>query len=125
MSLPVRGVGSQSTFQLGTRMKAWTTLVLAISCSACAHVYVDEEGKTNVIGFAWVTVTPSSEYAGQLVRTRTLGVALTRAELESAIAVGYQDTTLAYLRNHTLVRAEEIRRPGEAPEGARHAASQK
>lgn len=106
-------------------MRHWAALGLAVSCSACAHVYIDEQGRTNVIGLAWVTVTPPSKSAGQAVRTRTLGVALTRADIESSLAVGYQDSTLAYLRNHALVKADELRKPGEAPEGERHAATKK
>ena len=125
MGHPASGVGARLTFRWKTRMSRWAALGVAVSCSACAHVYVDQQGRTNVIGLAWVTVTPSSEAAGQAVRTRTLGVALTRSEIESSFAVGYQDSTLAHLRNHALVRAEDLRRPDEVPEGARHAATKK
>ncbi|WP_431104641.1 hypothetical protein [Roseateles noduli] len=125
MSGAASSVCARSMRRWGAPSGRWAVVGIAACCCGCAHVYVDDQGRTNVIGLAWVTVTPPSESAGQAVRTRTLGVALTRAEIESSLAVGYQDTTLAHLRNHVLVRADELRKPGEVPQGERHAASKK
>lgn len=126
MNHAASGIGPRSG-QRGVAGRAgrWIALAVAACCAGCAHVYVDDQGRTNVVGLAWVTVIPPSASAGQAVRTRTLGVALTRAEIESSLAVGYQDVTLAYLRNHALVKADELRKPGETPEGERHAATKK
>lgn len=125
MSHPACDVGAQSTFSRVARTGRWAALGIAATCSACAHVYVDEQGRTNVVGLAWITVSPPSEAAGQAVRTRSLGVSLTRADIESSLAIGYQDSTLAYLRNHALAKADEMRKPGESPEGERNAAAKK
>lgn len=108
-----------------SRIVRWLALGIAAGCGGCAHVYVDEQGRTNVIGLAWITVSPPSQTAGQAIRTRTLGVALTRADIESSLTIGYQDTTLAHLKNHALVKADELRQPGEPQEGERHAAARK
>ena len=103
--------------RLARRLRLAVAICLAVGVSGCAHVYVDAQGRTHAVGFVWMTLPTQSEHAGQAVRMRTVGVALTRSEVASSLVVGYQDSTLAFLRNHAMVQARELRMEfADAPE---------
>lgn len=95
-------------------------LASAAAASGCAHIYVDEQGRTHAIGLIRLTLPKANDEGGQSLRVRSFGLALTRAEVETSLILGYQDTTLAFLRNHVLVSAEELRRPGDDDKGEDH-----
>lgn len=72
--------------------------------AGCAHIWVDAEGNTHVIGWAHHTRSPSStRSAAETLRVRTLGLTWTRAEAGSAFVLGWGDTTLGFLRNDMCV----------------------
>lgn len=82
--------------------------VLACACAAllataCAHVHVDAQGRTHVVGLVWLTLPEAEAPAGQALRMRALGLSLTRSEVASSMVLGYHDTTLAFLHNHSLL----------------------
>jgi hypothetical protein len=91
------------------RLQLAAAICLALTASGCAHVYVDAQGRTHAVGFVWLTLPTQRGSGGEAVRMRTVGVALTRSEVASSLVVGYQDATLAFLRNHSLVRSSELR----------------
>ena len=97
------------THRPARRLQLAAAICLALTASGCAHVYVDAQGRTHAVGFVWLTLPTQSGTAGEAVRMRTVGVALTRSEVASSLVVGYQDATLAFLRNHSVVRASEMR----------------
>jgi hypothetical protein len=53
-----------------SRIVRWLALGIAAGGGGCAHVYVDEQGRTNVIGLAWITVSPPSQTAGPASKQR-------------------------------------------------------
>lgn len=98
-------------------------LVSAAAISGCAHIYVDEQGRTHAFGLIRLTLPKANDAGAQSLRVRSVGLAITRAEVASSLVFGYQDTTLAFLRNHVLVNANELRLPGADDTGEDHVSS--
>jgi hypothetical protein len=90
-------------------------LAAATLLSGCAHVHVDAQGRTHVKGLVWMTLPapdPQRSAAGQALRVRSLGMALTRSDVASSLVLGWHDSTLAFLYNDSLVPARWLRAPG-------------
>ena len=88
--------------------------VLALA-GGCAHVWVDAEGQRHLLGWMHLTLPPAQgPIAAETLRVQTLGLGWTRAEVGSALVLGYADTTLGFLRNGVCLapdadRTEAIR----------------
>jgi len=81
-----------------------TMLAGAALLPGCAHVQVDADGQRHIIGFLMLTLPPVvAEPAADSIRARTLGLSITQSPLGGGIVLGYSDTTLAVVRNHSLV----------------------
>lgn len=73
-----------------THMRISCVALSALVLGACAHVHVDADGTTRILGLAYVEIPPvGADGAGQSVRTTSVGVSLLRTELATGIAVGY------------------------------------
>lgn len=81
-------------------------LVLGTLLSGCAYSYVAPDGSRHVLGLLHVVVPPDAEASAPAasLRTRALGLSLTSGGVGSALALGYSDVTLAYVRGDTCVR---------------------
>lgn len=81
--------------------------LFCVSCgllAGCAHVHVDADGQRHIVGFLMLTLPPVvAEPAADSIRARTLGLAITQSPLGGGVVLGYSDTTLAVVRNHSLV----------------------
>jgi hypothetical protein len=73
-------------------------------------MYVDADGTRHVIGFVHLSLPPAEQVlaGAESLRTRSLGLAFTRADVGSAIAFGYSDTTLLFIRNDSCVRFDPV-----------------
>ena len=87
-----------------------SAFVLAALVQGCAHVYVDEDGSKNILGLLWLKLPAASSQAsaGESLRTVSLGLTLTRSEAGSALVLGYSDSTMAFVRNHSLVPVDAL-----------------
>ncbi len=90
--------------------RAWPALLLAATlASGCAHVQMDAEGRTHVLGLVWLTL-PRPEGlaapAGQGLRLRALGLSMLRSEVGATVVLGWHDSSLAYLLDHKIVDAQ-------------------
>lgn len=83
---------------------ALTTLALLLA--GCAHVHVDDQGRRHVIGLVWLTLPPPpvEPVGAESLRTRSVGLAVTRSPAGGGVTLGYQDSTLTVIRNDALVR---------------------
>ena len=95
---------------LPARAAVWALCVASALASGCAHVQVDETGRTHVRGLVWLTLPAPADaaqalQAGQGLRLRTLGLSWFQAEVGSSLVLGWQDSTLTYLLDHRLVDA--------------------
>jgi hypothetical protein len=108
------------------RLATAALLALALLQGGCAHVWVDAQGRTHAAGLMWLTLPAAhasqtaAPAGGQALRVRSLGVALTRFDVASSLVLGWQDTTLAFLYDHSLVLADDLRLaspPGGATRG--------
>jgi hypothetical protein len=99
---------------LRTRTTAWGLVVLCmlLCSSGCAHVYVDAEGSSHVVGLVWLTVPrANSTSAGEAIRVRSAGVSLMRSDIGVEFVAGYSDSTLLFLRDNVAVLANALARP--------------
>lgn len=108
-------------FALPHASRRWAWLVpLVLLLQGCAHSWVDEHNVRHVVGFFSVEVIPAPpgpSAAGQTIRVRSVGLSVTTADIGSAIVLGYQDTALTAIRNHSLVRLPQasLNDPPHAP----------
>lgn len=81
--------------------------LLVVSCGllpGCAHVHVGADGQRHIVGFLMLSLPPVVAVpAADSIRARTLGLAITQSPLGGGLVLGYSDTTLAVVRNHSLV----------------------
>lgn len=78
--------------------------LLALLLSGCAHVYVDEQGRRHVVGFVAMTLpAPEGRTGAETLRTRSLGLTLMRSPVGDALTLGWSDTSLTAVRDHSLV----------------------
>jgi hypothetical protein len=77
---------------------------LALLLAGCAHVHVDEQGRRHVIGFVALTLpAPEGHTGADTLRTRSLGLTITRSPVGDALTLGWSDTSLTAVRDHSLV----------------------
>lgn len=82
----------------------WLLAALCGLLPACAHVHVDADGQRHIVGFLMLTLPPVvAEPAADSIRARTLGLSITQSPLGGGLVLGYSDTTLATVRNHSRV----------------------
>jgi hypothetical protein len=88
---------------------AWCALA-CLQLSGCAHAYIDADGNRNVIGFVHLTLPPSAEdpKTADWMRMRTVGLALSRTDIGSALELGYSDNTLAVIRKNSCVQLGQL-----------------
>lgn len=97
-------------------MARWHGLIAASSLwaalSGCAHVAVDSDGTRRIVGFMVLTLPPAHEEVGaDAVRIRSLGLTVTRGHAAGAqLTLGYSDTTIAAMRNDSVVSRATLRR---------------
>ena len=96
-------------------------LLASLLLTGCAHVHVDAEGQRHIVGFMLLTLPPLvAKPAAESIRARTLGLSMTQSPLGGGIVLGYSDTTLAVVRNHSLVpQAALVDAQAAAPKGER------
>jgi hypothetical protein len=91
--------------------------VAALCGSGCAITHTASDGSRHLIGWMWVTLPPVDfQPAAETLRTRSLGLSVTRSEAGSALVLGYQDATMGFVRNHSLVPALALRPGATAPQ---------
>ena len=96
--------GPGTTHPTRTAWRAVTGSMLGLLLTGCAHVHVDADGQRHVIGFLMLSLPPVvAEPAADSIRARTLGLSITQSPLGGGVVLGYSDTTLAVVRNHSLV----------------------
>lgn len=85
------------------------TLASAALCG-CAHSYIDADGTRHVIGLVHLTLPPpdAAARAGDWMRARTFGLALSRTDIGGALELGYSDNTLAVVRNNSCVQIDAL-----------------
>lgn len=80
--------------------------LLLAALGGCAHVHVDAEGRRHVIGFVALTLpAPEGRTGAETLRTRSLGLTLTRTPVGDALVIGYGDTSITAVRDDSLVPA--------------------
>jgi hypothetical protein len=86
-------------------------LFVAIAAQGCAHVSVDEDGTRHVVGLVSLTLPPvdAEGRAAEAFRTRSIGITITKSEIETGIVVGYSDLTLAFIRDNRVVVGNALR----------------
>jgi hypothetical protein len=89
--------------------------------SGCAQLVVDADGSRHLFGFMSLSLPPITapgEAGADALRMRTLGLAITRGDIAGGtLVLGYGDTTLAVVRNHSLVPKAALSNPsGQRPE---------
>lgn len=86
------------------KARRWLALAAAAAQAGCAHVYVDAAGRRHVIGFVALTLpAPEGRTGAETLRTRSLGLTLTRTPVGDALVIGYGDTSLTAVRDGSLV----------------------
>lgn len=82
----------------------------ATALAGCAHSYIDTDGNRHVIGLVHLTLPPSNAAprAADWMRTRTVGLALSRMDIGSSLELGYSDNLLAVVRNNSCVDLDAI-----------------
>lgn len=93
------------TWKLCSRIFA---LIASGLLTACAHTYVDSDGNRNVIGFVNIKLPANAFPSSEWLRVQTMGLTLTRSDVGSAIALGYSDNTLAFVRNNSCVQLNAL-----------------
>lgn len=79
---------------------------MALGAAGCAADYVDSRGVRHVIGLVHVAIGPDDPdiTAGGWVDVTSIGIAVSRGELESGIAIGYARRTTAAFRDHAVAQ---------------------
>lgn len=77
---------------------------LVMLSTGCSHVYVDANGRGHVIGFVALTLpAPEGCIGAETLRTRSVGITLTRSPVGDALVIGYGDNSITAVRDHSLV----------------------
>jgi hypothetical protein len=99
----------------GARIVVAALATLAV-LQGCAHSWVDADGTRHVVGLVNLSLPPQSAAltAGESIRSQAIGLSFSASEAGSALVLGYSDTTFAFVRNHSLVFADALLRPGAA-----------
>lgn len=95
----------RTTMRVGRRA-SWLALLAAMLLQGCAHTWVDERGVQHVVGLVAMELSPSipgPQVAMQSLRARTFGLSLTSSQLGSSLALGFHDSTLSAVRDHSAV----------------------
>lgn len=76
----------------------------------CAHTYTDAGGNRHIVGLVNLTLPAESSErkAADWIRMRTVGLALSRTDIGSALELGYSDNTLAVVRNNSCVQLARL-----------------
>lgn len=97
-------------------MRRWITVAalppLLVALAGCAHVVVDADGTRHIAGFMMLTLPPAHQDVGaEAVRLRALGLTVTRGHAAGAqVTLGYSDTTIATIRNDSVISRTALRR---------------
>jgi hypothetical protein len=113
---------------LAVSLKGVSGAVLMVALAGCAQLTVDPDGTRHLVGFMALTLPPPAAASGvgaDVVRMRTVGLAVTRGAVTGgSLVLGYSDTTLGVVRNHSVVTQAELLDPMNVPRRAAPAASQ-
>lgn len=90
-------------------------IMLLMALQGCAHTYVDADGARHMLGLVYLTLPTAGPTAGESLRSQSFGLSLSASEAGSALVLGYSDTTLAFVRNNSLVFSDLLLRPGSTP----------
>lgn len=91
--------------QPGTAACAVGAAFLALLLNGCAYVHTAPDRSRHVFGILYYAVLPPQDPApAESIRTRTIGVSLTRGDVGTALSLGYSDIDFAYVRENTCVR---------------------
>lgn len=84
----------------------------ALVAQGCASVTVDADGTRHVTGLVRLTLPPVTDAGADALRLQALGLCVVSSPVVgTSLVIGYSDTSLAAIRNHSLV-------PGAALLGA-------
>lgn len=81
-------------------------IAAVVALSGCAQLVVAGDGSRHLLGCMAVSLPPvEGDIGADSVRMRTLGLAIVRGDVVGggSIVLGYSDTTLAAVRNNSLV----------------------
>lgn len=108
----------------GNRYRAVGALIGALLCG-CAHSYADADGNRHIVGILHLTLPQMAgeQKAADWMRWRTVGVAISRSEMGSAVEIGYSDNTLAVVRNNSCVALDRLPFTLVSSAGEHHAAA--
>jgi hypothetical protein len=82
-----------------------STVALPGLLTGCAYNYVGADGARHLVGLVHLTLPAEGPHApAASLRAQALGLSYTRADVGTALSLGYSDTTLAYVRDNTCVR---------------------
>lgn len=96
---------------------AWAVVLAATTlASGCAHVQLDANGSTHVLGLVWLTLPPPpaehhAAHAGQGLRLRALGLSMLSSDVGTSLVLGWHDSSVAYLLDHKMVDARLLLHP--------------
>ena len=86
------------------RAQLTTFCIAVVLLSGCAVQYTGSDGKPRVFGFADFELTePESADAGKAVGYQTVGLSLSTENSRNTVTLGYSETRIAVLRDHSLV----------------------
>lgn len=97
---------------------AHSLAAVLLALQGCAHMWVDADGTRHVVGLVSLSLPSQSSAptAGESIRSRSIGLSFSASEAGSAFVIGYSDTTFAFVRDHSLVFADALLRPGAVPD---------
>lgn len=80
-------------------------MLVSAFCGGCAHVWIDAAGNRHVVGLVALTLPPSdvTRHGAETIRTRAVGLTLTRSDIGSALVLGYHDSSLTAVHNNVAV----------------------
>ena len=87
-------------------VRGFSVLLLSLVISACAVSYDDSAGRRHVVGFVDVALLPndtSDALAGDVLRTTSLGMLVSRHGNETTLGIGYTSESTADIRDNAFV----------------------
>ena len=80
-------------------------LGLAGLLGGCAFNYVAADGARHIVGLVHAVLPPqgTGPLPAESVRTQAVGLSFTRSDVATTLALGYTDTTRAFVRENTCV----------------------